>query len=50
MTPKKPQNQKSKKEYSSELMLKTITDQIHQISKQKNLKKLKTKKLPPKTP
>ena len=29
LSPKAPQNQKSKKEYSSELMLKTINIQTH---------------------
>ena len=47
---KPPKNQKLKKEYSSELMLKTKNVQTQQISKQKFSKKSKTEKLLPKLP
>jgi len=50
LPPKNPKNQKSKKECSSEIMLKTINVQTHYVSKQNNQKISKTHKLPPKTP
>ena len=36
MSPYNPQKPKSKKEWSNELMLKTINVQKHQVNKQKN--------------
>ena len=44
-----PNNRKSKKEWSSELMLKTKNVHTHYISKDKFSKNSKTQKLPPKT-
>jgi hypothetical protein len=45
-----PQKQKSMKECSSELMLKTTNVQTHKVSKQINKNNSKTKKITPSNP